>query len=56
MHCKTLYYTAEYTATHFSSGNKTRPNNVAGMWSDYCPQNTLQQKSAAENKYKCRIM
>ena len=31
MHCNTLYYTVEYTATHCSSNNKTRPNNVAGM-------------------------
>ena len=37
MHCNTLHYTVEYTATHCSSDNKTRPNNAAGMWSGYCP-------------------
>ena len=31
MHCKTLYYTVEYTAAHCSSVTKTRPNKVVGM-------------------------
>ena len=45
MHCNTLHYTVEYTATHCSSDNKTRPNNVAGMLSDYChPQYTTAKK------------
>ena len=45
MHCNTLHYTIEYTATHCSSDNKTRPNNVAGMLSDYChPQYTTAKK------------
>ena len=30
MHCKSLHYTVEYTATHFSSDNETRPNKVVG--------------------------
>ena len=37
MHCSTLHYTVEYTATHCRSDKKTRPSNVAGMWSGYCP-------------------
>lgn len=34
MHCNTLHYTVEYTATNWSSDKKTRParpNNVADM-------------------------
>ena len=56
MHCNTLHYTAECTETHCSSDRETSPNNVAAMWSDYCPQNTLQQKITAGNKCKCKIM
>ena len=50
----TLYYTVEYTKKHCSSEHIIGPNKVAGMWSGYCPQNTLQQNCTAENKCKCR--
>ena len=31
IHCNTLHYTLEYTATHWSSGNKMRAGNKAGV-------------------------
>ena len=31
MHCITLQFFVEYTATYCSSNNKTKPNNVTGM-------------------------
>ena len=54
MHCNTLNYTVEYTTTHCISDNKTRPNNIASVIRLLPPDNTLHQKSTAENKYKCR--
>ena len=45
MHCNALHYTVEYTVAHCSSANKTRPNNVAGMYSGYCrPGHTAAKK------------
>ena len=44
MHCKTLHYTVEHTATHYSSDNKTRSYNVVAYVVRLLPQNTLQQK------------
>ena len=54
VHCNTLHYTVEYTTTHCSSNNKTRPNNIANVIRLLPPENTLQQKITAENKYKWR--
>ena len=45
MHCNTLHYTVENTAAHCSSANKTRPNQVVGLWSGCCsPKHTATKK------------
>ena len=44
MHCKTLHYTVEHSATHYSSDSKTRSYNVVAYVVRLLPQNTLQQK------------
>ena len=56
MHCKTLHYTVEHTATHYSSDNKTRSYNVVAYVVRLLPPEHIAAKSTAEDKYKCRIM
>ena len=55
MYCNTLHYTVEYTVMPCSSGNKTRPANVAGMWSGCYPPRTCCSKKCTEVLQKTNI-
>ena len=56
MHCKTLHYTVEHTATHYSSDNKTRSYNVVAYVVRLLPPEHIAANSTAEDKYTCRKM